>query len=223
MLAIGTPLLAADTKIKNNLGSKEDEEDIVIGKYVIVEWKRHVINRWCRKMDQVVLNYLQSLAERKEINEINYVDVSVLIDYGKRFLRATPTIIVQADGNEKEFMENSSLASAKCKGDSYDILKNTFAAEINDAFQRIKDRDYKATVSAGEDGGSCARLSDQPDNMNDALVLQMKIESWIGCDLKFLMMATGREGAEGSWCFYCELMASEWKKQMSAAGKEWTN
>ena len=75
---------------------------------------------------------------------------------------------------------------------------------------------------AGEDGEPYARLSDQPDNMNAALVLQMNIESWIGGNLKFLMMATGREGAEGSWCFYCELMASEWKKHMSAAGKEWT-
>ena len=76
---------------------------------------------------------------------------------------------------------------------------------------------------AGKDGELYARLGDQPDNMNDALVLQMKIESWIGGDLKICMMATGREGAEGSWCFYCELMASEWKKQIAAAGKEWTN
>ena len=58
MGAIGTPLLAVETKIKDNLGSKEDEEDIVIGKYVIVEPKWHVINWRCRKMDQVVLNYL---------------------------------------------------------------------------------------------------------------------------------------------------------------------
>ena len=175
-------------------------------------------------MDQVVLDYLQSLAERKEINEINHVDVSVSIDHGKGFLRATFTIIVQADGNEKEFMDNFSLASAKCKGDSYDILKNTFAAEINYAFhQWIKDQDYKATVFAGKDGELYARLGDQPGNMNDALVLQMKIESWIGGDLNFFMMATGREGAKGSRCFYCKLMALEWKKQMSAAGKEWTN
>ena len=81
----------------------------MIGKYVIVEPKRHVINWRCRKMDQVVLNYLQSLAERKEINEINHVDVSVSIDHGKGFLRATLTIIVRADGNEKEFMDNFSL------------------------------------------------------------------------------------------------------------------
>jgi hypothetical protein len=78
-------------------------------------------------------------------------------------------------------------------------------------------------VFAGEGGESHARLGDQPDDVNDRTVLQMKIESWIGGDLKFYMMATGREGAEGSWCFCCELIASEWKEKMAAAGKEWTN
>jgi hypothetical protein len=42
-------------------------------------------------------------------------------------------------------------------------------------------------------------------------------------DLKFFMMATGRESADKAWCFYCDLMAKEWKGEASKEGTEWTN
>jgi hypothetical protein len=49
------------------------------------------------------------------------------------------------------------------------------------------------------------------------------VEQWISGDLKFFMMAAGREHADRVWCFYCDLMNKEWNNDAFKVGEEWTN
>jgi hypothetical protein len=220
---LGNPILAPESKMKANLGFKRAE--IVRGLHVVPPSKTKKKQRihWsCKKLDQLVRYYLEALAERGT-ETIDQSDIVVSIDHGKGYLRAILTITVRARGKERESSESFALAEAKCNGDTYDILKNTFASEINQAFQRIKDNDYKVCIYSNEDGDIYSKLGAEPDNSEDKLVLQVTLESWMAGDLKFFMMATGRESGDKSWCFYCDLMAKDWKADASNKGTEWTN
>jgi hypothetical protein len=209
--------------MKANLGSRRPEIERGMYDSKPPKPKKKQRIRWsCKKLDQVLLYYLEALADGGA-HAINQCDLVVSIDHGKGSLRAILTITVRKNGEERECSESFALAEAKCNGDTYDILKNTFAPIINQAFHRIKDEGCKATVCRKQDGEIYSKLGAEPDDDQDIMILQTTLESWIAGDLKFFMMATGRESADKSWCFYCSLMAKEWKKTFSQQGEEWTN
>jgi hypothetical protein len=56
------------------------------------------------------------------------------------------------------------LASAKCKGDSYDILQSTFAPKINEALHWIKNSGYKISVFSRPDWTVYWKLGTVPDD-----------------------------------------------------------
>jgi hypothetical protein len=222
--ALGNPILASESKMKANLGYTRADIERGIYNSVVPPPKKKQRIRWsCKKLDQVLLYYLEALAE-KGTNTIDHCDLVVSIDHGKGSLRAILTITVRKNREERDSSESFALAEAKCNGDTYDILKNTFASNINDAFHRIKASGYKVSVYRKHEGGEIySKLGAEPDNVADILLLRATLESWIAGDLKFFMMATGRESADKIWCFYCNLMAKEWKSDFFAQGTEWTN
>ena len=221
---LGAPILAPESNMKANLGFTRPE--IVRGLYVVPPGKKKQRIHWsCKKLDQIVRYYVEALAaSERGTDTIDHSDLVVSIDHGKGFLRAILTITVRAWGHERESSESFALAEAKCNGDTYEILKETFASEINDAFQRIKDSGCKVCVWRNlEDDEIYSKLGADSDNEEDTLILEMTLESWIAGDLKFFMMATGRESGDKAWCFYCDLMARQWKLEAATEGTEWTN
>jgi hypothetical protein len=217
---IGTPLFARESKVKLELGSDLPEMDT--GCYT----KGRTRIRWhCKKANQVLLLFLGAL-EKSEIRNFEHVDVSVSIDHGKGFLRSTLVIVVRGKDGVAKIAASLSLGSAKCKGDSYDILKNTFAPTINNSLHLIKDNGYKISVWGRPDKNKelYCKLGTEPDDESHNLIHQVEVDQWIAGDLKFLMMAAGREHADKTWCFYCDLMNREWKCETpQKVGNMWTN
>jgi hypothetical protein len=217
--AIGTPLFATERKVKMGLGS--DLPEMETGCHV----NGRTRIRWhCKKADQVLLRFLDALG-KSEITNFEHVDVSVSIDHGKGFLRSTLVIVVRGKDGTAQIAASLSLGSAKCKGDSYDILKNTFAPTINKALHRIKNDGYKISVWGRPDKNEevYCKLGTEPDDESHKLVHQVEVDQWIAGDLKLFMMAAGREHADKTWCFYCDLMSREWKSEESKVGNLWTN
>jgi hypothetical protein len=219
---MGNPIFAPENKIKSHVGIKRPE--VKTGMYLF-EQKR--IRWWCKKVDDIVLKFFEALVMQEGMAApryfIEHFDLSVSIDHGKGFLRATLVIVVRKIDGIKSLSESYSLASCKCKGDSYVLLNNTFAVEINEALHRIKDCGCKASGFERTDGTLYFILGDTPVDAGDEMKNQIQLESWIAGDLKFFMMATIRENGAGSWCFYCDLMAREWKKDRLKRGEDWTN
>jgi hypothetical protein len=113
-----------------------------------------------------VLYYLEAWAEMGETETVNHSDPVVSMDHGKRCLQASQTVTVQADGKERETSKSISLAEAKCNRDTYNILKNTFASELNQAFNHIKDSGYKVSIYRKREGGEIySKLGADPDKM----------------------------------------------------------
>jgi hypothetical protein len=195
--------------------------DINIGCFV--DGRKRI--RWhCKKVNQVLLLFLDTL-EKSEMPNYYYehVDVSISIDHGKGFLRASLILLMQRTDGKSEVAGCFALGSTKCKGDSYEILQNTFAPMINEAFHRIKNSGYKISVFCRPDGMVYSKLGIEPDDESHDSIHELQVEQWIAGDLKFFMMATRREHGDRVWCFYCDLMNKEWKQDASKVGEEWSN
>jgi hypothetical protein len=115
------------------------------------------------------------------------------------------------------------LASAKCKGDSYELLQKTFAPKINEALHDIKTSGYKISVFGRPEGMAYSKLGSEPDDERHDHLQELQVEQFISGNLKFFMMATGRDHANRVWCFYCKLMNKEWKSKAFKVGEEWSN
>jgi hypothetical protein len=211
----GTPVFAAECNIKEKLGSGYEMPNH--GNY---EEDRVMIEYSGKKADEVLKIHLAEL-EKAGMGDYDHVDAIVSIDHGQKFLRAVLSIIVRWKEKKKEYETNFILASAKCSGDSFKVLKNTFAPLINEALHRIKQANNELSVCRSSEGNVYAVLGSEA-NDNDAIIHHTNIEYWMAGDLKFFMMATCREDASGWWCFFCKLSKSEWKGR-NVGGEEWTN
>jgi hypothetical protein len=47
-----------------------------------------------------------------------------------------------------------------------------------------------------------SKLGTEPDDESHDSIHELRMEQFISGDLKFFMMATGREHADRVWCFY---------------------
>jgi hypothetical protein len=217
LAAVGNPIFSGEQKTKASLGSVVPELDIGC----FVDGRKRI--RWhCKKVDQVLLLFLDSLG-KPDMSNFDHIDISVSIDHGKGFLRASLVVLLCGMDSKAEMAGCFALASAKCKGDSYDILQSTFAPKINEALHRIKNCGYKISVFHRPDGTVYSKLGIEPDDESHDSIQDFQVEQFISGDLKFFMMATQREHADRVWCFYCNLMNKEWKSEAFKVGEEWSN
>jgi hypothetical protein len=217
LAAFGALVFSGEQKTKLALGSVVPHVDIGC----FVNGRKSV--RWnCKRVDQVLLLFLDTLVE-SDISNFDHIDISVSIDHGKGFLRASLVMLLRGMDSKVEMAGCFALASAKCKGDSYKILQGTFAPKINEAFHRIKNSGYKISLFCRPEGPAYSKLGTEPEDESHDSIQELQVEQFIAGDLKFFMMATGHEHADRVWCFYCEMMNKEWKSEPSKIGEEWSN
>jgi hypothetical protein len=217
LAAFGTPIFSGERKTKLALGSVVPHVDIGC----FVDGRKSV--RWnCKRVDQVLLLFLDTLVE-SDVSNFDHMDISISIDHGKGFLRASLVVLLRGMDSKVEMAGCFALASAKCKGDSYKILQGTFAPKINEALHRIKNSGYKVSLFCRPDGPAYSKLGTEPEDESHDSIQELQVEQFIAGDLKFFMMATGREHADRVWCFYCDMMNKEWKSEPSKVGEEWSN
>jgi hypothetical protein len=212
----GNPIFASMDKTYRRLG-----QTCVLAETRVYQEGRTKTPYSVKKVDEVLTHYLLELAESGKSFE--HADLSIAIDHGKGYLRATAVIVARKKGHKiEEYEDFFNVASAKCKGDSYEILKSTFADDINAALYRIKESGIVSIWRPSSDNKAYARLGDVPDSEGDILISSVTVENWISGDLKFFMMATCREAADRYWCFYCLFCKASWTGGKTN-GVCWTN
>jgi hypothetical protein len=216
--AVVTPIFSGEKEMKACLDSVVPELDIDC----FVDGRKRI--RWhCKRADQVMLLFLDTLCE-SGVSNFDHIDISISITHGKGFLQGSLIVLLRGKEGKAGTAGCFALASAKCKGDSYAILQNTFAPKINKALHKIKNNGFKISFSSRQDGTVYSKLGTEPDDESHDNIHEIRVEQFISGDLKFFMMATGREHADRVWCFYCNLiMNREWKSEAIVAGEECSN
>ena len=209
----GSPIFASYEKMYEALGDA----------YVEPVTGVHKVNRTrvyysVKPVDKMLENFVLELQE--SAHDFDHVDLSINIDHGQGYLRATMTLAARKLGDTtKDWKETFSVASAKCKGDTYDILAKTFAPHINEALWRIRNAGFYVNVWEKETSVDSITeestkywftLGDDQSIEGYKRVRCVKVENWMNGDLKFFMQATCRENACGYWCFYCKLGQPSW-------------
>jgi hypothetical protein len=152
LAVLGFNLLCGETKMKRKLSAKvptvitgKAKEKLKNGASAQVRWH-------CKKANEMVLIFLETLKNADSLaGDYSHLDLSVAIDHGKGFLRATLVIVLRLGGGNTraELAGTFALASCRCKGDSYELLQDTFAPTINEALHRIKESGNKVSIFSG--------------------------------------------------------------------------
>jgi hypothetical protein len=223
-VALGHTIFSPEQKIKQLIGTKwltPETGHYYYGKERI-EWS-------AKQVDEIVCLYFSQLMNEAKTGSLKmeHVDLSVSIDHGKGYSRATLIIVnrwQEEDGVWHEREEAFALANAKCRKDNREILINTYATAVNEALKRIKEsgiitifRDVSADLPL-----YYTVLGNAPNNVDDELVMSSPIELWMSGDFLFFAIAVGKEGGASFWCHYCDLSHRLWQASDHALGEDWT-
>jgi hypothetical protein len=110
-----------------------------------------------------------------------------------------------------------SLAEVVCRKDTGELLEKTIIKPLAKGMKTITN--CNLLLSRGGDGKvECIFDNKERDKTTTSGYV---VDSYLCGDLAFMMMAMGREGMSGKWCYICKLGHAQFKNQ-SAAREKWT-
>ena len=137
-------------------------------------------------------------------------------DHGQGKFRAVVKVTLRHNDdalkNETSILK---VGHVDCEKDTYDILKNTIAAPLNESLKQIVGTGLTFARSGPDDCDIEATFSISPKNIQTVRV-------FITGDLAFYAAALGKESMASSWCWLCKLSKKEWNTYPHEVGDKWT-
>jgi hypothetical protein len=195
---------------------------------------------YSKKIDEVLLVQLNRAAEtftedelhaddvvvyqkRLDLRQIAKVEVIFGGDHGQGSSKFTVKYILRLVHKVEPFVFIERVAQIDCKKDSYDLVKQTVAGELNDALQRLADAEglFIFEYTTGNETGCYVSLTNVKRRDTDNLLRTVSI--FLGCtgDLLFYSMILGKENMANKWCWRCRLSVSQWQN-LCNVGEAWT-
>ena len=144
------------------------------------------------------------------ISKVQKINLTLSINHGKGYSRASLFIINRWQDNNNLWVENEEtfpLTNARCCKDGSDILHNTFAPLLNAKLKTITEATY---IYKDEDIKVSVRLK---KDTTCELLHKISSDKWMCGDFLYYSIALGQEGAAPHWCSYCDLSKSHWSNK----------
>ena len=121
--------------------------------------------------------------------------------------------------NEKK--ESFTLASARCRKDSTEVIINTYEPRLNEKMKRIKEAGCvsifdvipKDENDKQEEYMRIGNVETKRFETDEVIRVGVPVETWMASDMLLFAIALGKEGSASHWCTYCETSKALWKKE----------
>ena len=110
-----------------------------------------------------------------------------------------------------------------CKKDTYDVLKNTIAKNMNASLKKLSlsgALSIKPTIDDARNNSFYVALYDAENVIEDASKATIRL--FLTGDLAFYAAVLGKVNMSGTWCTWCNLRNVEWERKDHDIGNEWT-
>ena len=225
----GCPLVSSPDELKRVLVTKK----AVAPECNTLQLNNESIEWSVRDATQVLLYFCDTVFNRADTRQHwTSFDMVVSADHGKGFSCAHAVLICRkhdpSSNKWTEHKDSYSLADARCKKDTYEILKSTYMPKLDSALSQLTEKGgidvwKRAQLNENEEWYYSRLAGSRPDQPSDTRFYGgLPVEVFLAGDLAQIMTNYGREGMSSCWCAFCQLTKAEWQPLSHARGTKWS-